>query len=204
MLKIALTKGRIERGAVELLTRAGYGLSQLRDPGRRLIFDSDEGALRLVLAKANDVVTYVGHGVCELGVVGRDTILETGAQCYEVADLGFGKCSFALAGVAGRDFFGGYEHHTVATKYPNVAKNYFSKLGMDVKIVKIDGSVELAPLLGLADAIVDIVETGSTLRENGLEVYERIEPVSARLIVNIAAMKLRREEIGEFVERLKL
>ena len=139
------------------------------------------------------------HGVCDLGVVGKDTILEKSGSFYAVLDLGFGRCRFALAGPKGKNFFGGYASRTIATKYPTVARSYFEKKGMDVNIIKIEGSVELAPLLGLSDAIVDIVETGSTLRENGLEVIEDIVPISARLIVNTASLKLRKQEIESLV-----
>ena len=128
--------------------------------------------------------------------------MENGASFYEVTDLGFGRCRFALAGPVGKDFFSGYNVKRIATKYPKVARSYFESKGMDVQIIKIEGSVELAPLLGLSDAIVDIVETGTTLKENGLEVIEEILPVSARVIVNMASMKLRREEIEAFLEQV--
>ena len=153
-----------------------------------------------MLAKAADVVTYVENGVCDLGVVGKDTIMEMGGTYYEVLDLGFGRCRFALAGIRGKPFFGGYETRRAASKYVNVASAYFEKKNMDVDVVRIEGSVELAPVLGLADAIVDIVETGKTLEENGLEVIEDIAPVSARLIVNVASMKLRRAPIQALID----
>lgn len=202
-LKIALTKGRLEKDSVCLFEKIGLDCSALHDKGRRLILPVGGGELEAVLAKAADVITYVEHGVCDLGVVGKDTILEYGTGFYEVLDLGFGRCRFALAGPKGRDFFGGHAVKTIATKYPNVARSYFEGRGMDVRIIKIEGSVELAPLLGLSDAIVDIVETGSTLRENGLEIIEEITPVSARLIVNIASLKLRKAEIEALVERME-
>ena len=135
--------------------------------------------------------------------MGKDTIVESGKSFYEVMDLGFGKCRFALAGPNGKDFFSGYNVKRIATKYPTVAANYFESKNMDVRIIKIEGSVELAPLLGLSDAIVDIVETGSTLKENGLEVIDEIIPVSARVIVNMASMKLRKNEIEDFLERVE-
>jgi ATP phosphoribosyltransferase len=175
----------------------------MENKGRRLILPLDGGRMEAVLAKAPDVITYVEHGVCDLGVVGKDTILEKGGSFYEVLDLGFGKCRFALAGPKGRDFFSGYSAKTVATKYPNVTRSYFEKKAMDVRVIKIEGSVELAPLLGLSDAIVDIVETGSTLRENGLEVIEDVCAVSARMIVNAASLKLRKAEIEEFAAKLE-
>ncbi len=157
----------------------------------------------VVLAKAADVITYVEHGVCDLGVVGKDTIVESGGTFYEVLDLGFGKCRFALAVPKGSDFYGGYCTKRIATKYPKVASAYFESKGMDVEVIKIEGSVELAPLLSLADGIVDIVETGTTLKENGLEVIEEIRTVSARLIVNVASMKLKKAEIDELISDIQ-
>lgn len=159
--------------------------------------------MEAVLAKAGDVITYLEHGVCDLGVVGKDVIMERGGQFFEILDLRFGKCGFALAAPAGTDFYQGYQIKTIATKYPKVARRFFQSKDMDVRVIKIEGSVELAPLLGLADGIVDLVETGATLRENGLEVVERVAEVSARLIVNVASMKLRKKEIEAFAERLE-
>ena len=168
-LRIALTKGRLEKSTIALFESIGYDCSQVINKGRRLILPIGNGEIEVVLAKAADVITYVEHGVCDLGVVGKDTILEQGRIFYELLDLGFGKCRFALAAPKGKDFYQGYAEKTIATKYPNVTKNFFEKKGMDVRIIKIEGSVELAPLVGLSDGIVDIVETGSTLKENGLE-----------------------------------
>jgi ATP phosphoribosyltransferase len=202
-LRIALTKGRLEQDTVALLEKIGCNCSAVKQKGRKLILPVDGGRFEVVLAKAADVITYVEHGVCDLGVVGKDTIMEHGGSFYEVLDLGFGKCRFALAGPKGCDFFGGYSSRTVASKYPNVAANYFGAKAMDVRIIKIEGSVELAPLLGLADAIVDIVETGTTLKENGLEIIETICGISARLIVNAASMKLRKDEIEALVGRME-
>ena len=202
-LRIALTKGRIEEKAVGLLEKIGYDVKNLREKGRRLILSIPNEDIEVVLAKAADVITYVEHGVCDLGVVGKDTIMEHGGKFYEISDLGFGKCRFALAVKKGTDFFAGYGVKTVATKYPNVTRNYFEKKGIDVDIVKIEGSVELAPLVGLADGIVDIVETGTTLKENGLEVCEDVAPISARLIVNTVSMKLKQERIQEIVSHIE-
>ena len=199
MIRIALTKGRIEKKAVEILFAAGYDCSALENKGRKLFFDLGNG-VEAVLAKANDVITYVEHGVCDVGVVGKEIIMEMGGSLYEVMDLGFGKCKFALACKKGTDFFGGYSHKIVASKYPNVTKEYFRSLGLDVEVVKIEGSVELAPLLGLADGIVDIVETGSTLKENGLEVVRDVARVSARLVVNTASIKLKKTEIDRLTD----
>ena len=199
-LRIALTKGRLEKQTVALFEKMGLDCTELHNKGRRLILPV--GDYEAVLAKAADVVTYVEHGVCDIGVVGRDTIVEYGKSFYEVCDLGLGKCDFCLAGKKGASFYGGYNVKRIATKYPNVARAFFQSKGMDVNIIKIEGSVELAPLLDLSDAIVDIVETGTTMRENGLEIYEKIMPISARVIVNTASMKLRREEIDAFVEKI--
>lgn len=202
-LRIALTKGRLEQKTIAMFEAIGYDCAAVRNKGRRLILPIGDHQFEAVLAKAADVITYVEHGVCDLGVVGKDTILENGSGFYEVLDLGFGKCKFALAGPQGKDFFSGYSAKTIATKYPNVARNYFERKAMDVKIIKIEGSVELAPLLGLADAIVDIVETGTTLKENGLEVIESICDISARLIVNSASLKLRKMEIESLVSQME-
>ena len=199
-LRIALTKGRLEKDTVNMLEGFGYDCTSIREKGRKLILSVPDGNLEVVLAKANDVITYVEHGVCDMGVVGKDTIMEMKGKCFELVDLGFGKCKFALAAKKGSDFYSGYNVKTIATKYPNVTRNFFEAKGMDVDIVKIEGSVELAPLLELADAIVDIVETGTTLTENGLEVIEDVCPVSARLIVNMVSMKLRQDEIENFVD----
>lgn len=200
-LRIALTKGRLEKSTVQLFEQAGMDCSQLREKGRKLILPVGDGSLQAVLAKAADVITYVEHGVCDMGVVGKDTIMENGSHFFEILDLGFGKCGFALAAPKGSDFYGGYRAKTIATKYPNVARTFFEGKGMDVSIIKIEGSVELAPILGLADAIVDIVETGATLRENGLVPIEDVAQVSARLIVNTASMKLHKEAIEDFIAR---
>ena len=190
-LRMALTKGRLENDC-----------EAVHNKGRKLILPVGD-RLEVVLAKAADVITYVEHGVCDLGVVGKDTIMENGTSFYEVLDLGFGRCKFALAAPKGSDFFGGYASRTIATKYPNVARNYFESKAMDIRFIKIEGSVELAPLLGLSDAIVDIVETGTTLKENGLEVVETICDISARLIVNTASLKLRKAEIEELVAQME-
>lgn len=201
-IRIALTKGRLEKSSVRLFKTIGLDTSELENKGRRLILPVDK--YEAVLSKAPDVITYVEHGVCDIGIVGKDTIVEHGSSFYEVMDLEIGKCRFALACPRGSDFFSGYKRKTVASKYPKVAKEFFESKGMDVAVIKIEGSVELAPLLGLADGIVDIVETGSTLKENGLEVVEEIFPISARVIVNMASMKLRKDEIESFLSDLEL
>lgn len=198
-LRIALTKGRLEKDTIALFEKIGYDCTAVREKGRKLILPIEDANIEVVLAKANDVITYVEHGVCDMGVVGKDTIMEMQGKFFELVDLGFGKCRFALATKKGSKFYGGYDVKTIATKYPNIARAHFESKGMDVEIVKIEGSVELAPLLELSDGIVDIVETGTTLKENGLEVIEDIVPVSARLIVNMVSMKLRQEEIEKLV-----
>ena len=205
-IRMALTKGRLEKDTVKLLESAGYDCTAVHEKGRRLILpiSSGESEINIVLAKAADVITYVENGVCDLGVVGKDTIMENGRSFYEILDLGFGKCRFALAGKKGKDFYSGYNEKTIATKYPNVTRTFFEGKGMDIRIIKIEGSVELAPLLGLSDAIVDIVETGSTLKENGLEIIEdNVAPISARLIANTASLKLRKNEIEQLAAKME-
>ncbi|MDD6848090.1 MAG: ATP phosphoribosyltransferase [Oscillospiraceae bacterium] len=202
-LRIALTKGRLEKSTVELLEKIGYNCDEVHNKGRKLILTIGDNDFEVVLAKAADVITYVESGVCDLGVVGKDTILENGRSFYELLDLGFGKCKFALACKKGYDFYHGYGTKTIATKYPNVTRNFFENKNMDVRVIKIEGSVELAPLVGLADGIVDIVETGSTLKANNLEVIEDVTTISARLIANIASLKLRKNEIEELERKLE-
>lgn len=199
VLRIALTKGRLEKDTVSLFESLGFDVSSVKDKGRRLILPIKDQNMEVVLAKAADVITYVEHGVCDLGVVGKDTIMEHGGKYFELLDLGFGKCKFALAGKKGENFYKGYGVKTVASKYTNVTRSFFEGKGMDVDIVKIEGSVELAPLVGLSDGIVDIVETGTTLKENGLEVYEDVAPVSARLIANTVSTKLKKEHIDNLI-----
>lgn len=200
-IRIALTKGRLEKETIKIFDKMQLDTLELKNKGRRLILPLSE--YEAVLAKAADVITYIEHGVCDIGIVGKDTILEYPGSFYEMLDLNIGKCVFALAGPKGADFYSGYSVKTVATKYPNVARTFFEQKGMDVKIIKIEGSVELAPLLNLSEAIVDLVETGNTLRENGLEVIETIAPISARVIVNVASLKLRKTEIENFISQME-
>ena len=210
-LRIALTKGRLEGDFIDLMESVGYDMGPLKDKGRRLIVTipgpdgsaaGPDGAVEIFLAKAADVVTCVEHGVCEVGIVGKDTLLEQGGTYYEIADLGFGKCRFALAAPAGGPVAAGETPRVVASKYPQYAGRYFERLGLDVRIIRIEGSVEIAPALGLADGIVDVVETGTTLRENGLDVVTDIRDISARLIVNVTGMKLRKSEVEALAARL--
>ena len=202
-VRIALTKGRLEKKTLSLLKAAGYDISELEAGSRKLIFTLPDAGVEIVLAKAADVITYVEHGVCDMGVVGKDTIMEKGGSFYEMVDLGFGKCRFALATQKGKDVYGGYKTPVIATKYPAVTKAFFNKKNMDVETIKIEGSVELAPLLELADAIVDIVETGTTLKENGLEVIEDVAPISARVIVNLASAKMKKAAIQQVISDLE-
>lgn len=202
MLKIALTKGRLEKSTVALFEKMGLDVSAFENKGRKLILPVGDD-ITVVLAKAPDVITYVEHGVCDIGVVGKDTIFERGGAFYEVLDLGFGKCRFALAVPEGTNFYDGYDVKRLASKYPHVTRDYFARKGMDVDIIKIEGSVELAPLLGLVDGIVDLVETGNTLRENGLVAIEDVMQVSARLIVNVVSMKLKKDEINTLIDKIE-
>ena len=202
-LRLAVAKGRLEEDILILLDRMGMDCSEAGDKGRKLILPIDHGKLHLVLAKTADIVTYVEHGACDMGVVGKDTIMESAHSLYEVMDLGLGRCRMMLAAYRGKDFYQGFGAKTVATKYPNIARAFFEEKALDVNIVKIEGSVELAPLLGLADGIVDIVETGGTLKANGLETKELIAEISARLVVNVASMKMRKAEIEAFTGRMR-
>ncbi|MGT2907282.1 ATP phosphoribosyltransferase [Streptococcus dentiloxodontae] len=187
-ITIALTKGRIEQSAVELLEKAGFDMSFMANKGRNLIFESPDKKFRFLLVKAPDVTTYVRHGVADIGVVGKDVLMEHPTGYLEMLDLNFGLCKFSVASIPSYDPTD-HKRKRIATKYPTVAREHFNKTGEDVEIISIQGSVEIAPVIGLADAIVDIVETGNTLVANGLEVFEDICRISARLIVNTAALK---------------
>ncbi|MDR0947016.1 MAG: ATP phosphoribosyltransferase [Ruminococcus sp.] len=204
-LRIALTKGRLEHKTVDILEKLGFDVSEIHNKGRKLILEvkKNDTVFEVVLCKSPDVITYVDNGVCDIGVVGKDTISEHGGKFYELLDLRFGKCRFALCGKTGENFYSGINVKTIATKYPNVSRRFFESKGMDVDIVKIEGSVELAPLIGLSDAIVDIVETGKTLDENGLEIYETVQQLSARLIANRVSLKTNRRDIGELIKNLE-
>lgn len=202
-ISIALTKGRLEEETIKILDKANFDPSELKNKGRKLVFRDKTQDIKYFLVKAADSITYVEHGVADLGVVGKDTILESDNNCYEVLDLGFGKCGFIVASLPENDIFKKVGHIKIGSKYPRVAKNYFKEKGMDVEVIKIEGSVELAPILGLCDGIVDIMETGTTLKENGLVVLDRICEISARLIVNKASFKMKQTEIWGFIGRIK-
>ena len=200
-ITIALTKGRIEKDTVNLLEKAGFDLSFMAEKGRNLIFESPDKTFRFLLVKAPDVTTYVRHGVADLGVVGKDVLMEHPSGYLEMLDLNFGLCKFSLASTADyqpKD----HKRKRIATKYPTVATDFFNQKGEDVEIISIQGSVEIAPVIGLADAIVDIVETGNTLVANGLQVYEDICRISARLIVNKAALK-NNPQIMPFIQKIE-
>ncbi len=203
-ITIALAKGRLAKQTLALLEQTGITCEEMKDKEtRKLIFE--ELGLRFFLSKTSDVPTYVEYGAADIGVVGSDTILEEGRKVLEVLDLGLGRCDMCVAGpVSARELLKKNQVIRVATKYPGIAKDYFyNKKHQTVEIVKLNGSVELAPIVGLSQVIVDIVETGSTLRANGLEVLEKICPLSARVIVNEASMKLQRERITKLVRDLK-
>lgn len=204
-ITFALAKGRLADKTMELLEQLDITCEEMKEDSRKLIFTNEEKKFRFFLAKATDVPTYVEYGAADIGIVGKDTLLQEKRNLYEVLDLGFGKCRFAVAGYAetakkltkNNDL-------RVATKYPNIAREYFyQKKHQTIEIVKLNGSVELAPIVGLADVIVDIVETGSTLKANGLEVLEEICPVSARMVVNRVSMKLEHERIAQLISGLR-
>ena len=205
-LTIALTKGRLAYKTLDLLEKVGITCEEMKDKNsRKLIFENDKLQVRFFLAKANDVPTYVEYGAADNGICGKDTIMEEGRKLYEVIDLGFGKCHMCVCGPeSARELLWHHELIRVATKYPAIAKDYFyNKKHQTVEIIKLNGSIELAPLVGLSEVIVDIVETGSTLRENGLTVLEEICDLSARVIVNQVSMKRENERITRLIKGLK-
>ena len=200
-LKIALTKGRVEQQVLPLLEEAGLDCSQVRNKQRRLIFDSETQPYEFILAKGPDVTTFLERGAADIGIVGSDILTEHESTQYELLDLGVGKCQFVLASTADFDPVAP-RRRIIGTKYPLITQRYFDRLGQDVEIIKIEGSVELAPLTGLADAIVDITETGTTIRENHLQIYDYLQPVSTRLVVNRLALKQQQAAIFDLVDRL--
>ena len=202
-LSIALTKGRLEKATVDMLEQCGYGTEKLNNKGRALVFPDTKKDIRYFLVKANDCITYVEHGVADVGVVGKDTLMEGGKDYYEMLDLGIGRCKFIVAGLAGHNPLEKTGHIRIGSKYPNVALDYFHSKGKDIEVIKIDGSVELAPVLGLVDGIVDIMETGATLKENGLVVYDTAAELSARVIVNKASFKMKQDEIMSLISDLE-
>ena len=204
-LTFALAKGRLAKKTLALLEQIGITCEEMKDPNtRKLIFVNEELKMKFFLSKATDVPTYVEYGAADIGVVGKDTILEEGRNLYEVMDLGFGKCRMCVCGPASaRELLKKNEIIRVASKYPVIAKDYFNnRKHQTVEIIKLNGSVELAPIVGLSEVIVDIVETGSTLRENGLEVLEEICPLSARMVVNQVSLKMENERIHKLLADL--
>jgi len=205
-LTIALAKGRLASKTLEMFEQFGITCEEMKDKNtRKLLFVNEELKLKFFLAKAGDVPTYVEYGAADIGIVGKDTILEEGRQLLEVVDLGIGKCRMCVCGPASAaELLKHHEMIRVASKYPQIAKDYFyNKKHQTVEIIKLNGSVELAPIVGLSEVIVDIVETGSTLHENGLEVLEEICPLSARMVVNKVSMKMENERIMNIVQGLK-
>ena len=205
-LTFALGKGRLANQTLELFEKIGITCEEMKDKNsRKLIFTNEELKLRFFLAKGPDVPIYVEYGAADIGVVGKDTILEEGRKVHEVLDLGYGKCKMCVCGY--KDAAPLLQHHElirVATKYPNIAKDYFyNKKHQTVEIIKLNGSIELAPIVGLSEVIVDIVETGSTLRENGLEVLEEVCPLSTRMIVNPVSMRMESERIKNLLMKLR-
>lgn len=205
-ITVALAKGRLAEKAMELFERIGISCEEMKDKhSRKLIFANEELGMRFFLAKASDVPTYVEYGAADIGIVGKDTILEEGRKLYEVLDLKMGACRMCVCGP--KEAEERLKHHElirVATKYPHIAKDYFyNKKYQTVEIIKLNGSIELAPIVGLSDVIVDIVETGSTLRENGLVVLEEVCPLSARVVINQVSMKRENERIAKIIKGLQ-
>ena len=205
-LTFALAKGRLAKKTLELLEEIGITCEEMKDKdSRKLIFVNEELKLKFFLAKGPDVPTYVEYGAADIGVVGKDTLLEEGRRVYEVLDLGFGKCRMCVCGPeSAKELLKHHEMIRVASKYPHIAKDYFYNVKhQTVDFIKLNGSVELGPIVKLSDVIVDIVETGSTLRENGLEVLEEICPLSARMIVNQVSMQMESQRIGTLIQKLR-
>lgn len=205
-LTVALGKGRLAKSAMELFEKIGIPCEEMKDKdSRKLIFVNEEHKMRFFLSKGPDVPTYVEYGAADIGIVGEDTILEEARNVYEVLDLGFGKCRMCVCGPKeAAEYLKHQKLIRVATKYPRIAKNYFyNRKDQTIDIIKLNGSIELAPIVGLSEVIVDIVETGSTLRENGLVVLEEICPLSARVIVNQVSMKMENERITKIITALK-
>ncbi len=202
MINVALPKGRLGEKVYAMFEAAGYSCPEIKDGGRKLIFENEEAGIRFFWVKPSDVSIYVERGAADIGVAGKDILLEYSPDVYELLDLNIGKCRMAIA--AKRDFHDNYQKTLkVATKFVNIATNYYSSICRDIDIIKLNGSVELAPILSLSDVIVDIVETGSTLKENNLEVIGTIVPISARLISNKVSFKFKTAEIEKILNGLK-
>lgn len=202
-LTVALAKGRLAELAMEMFVSIGMDCSEMMEKTRKLIFTDEKNKMKFILVKATDVATYVEYGAADIGIVGKDTLLEDSRNLYEMVDLEFGKCKMAVCGpIDLKDKLHSMPNLRVASKYPHIAAKYFQEdYGQTIELIKLNGSVELAPLVGLSDVIVDIVETGKTLKENGLDVLEDIVPLSARFVVNKVSMKMERERIMDIVNR---
>ena len=200
-LTIALAKGRLAKKTQELLAQCGVDVSALEDEGRKLILEDAKNNIRFLMVKPSDVPVYVYHGVADMGVVGKDTLLEAGLPMYEVLDLKCARCKMSVAGYEGRAPMGNVRK--IATKYPRIAQKYYASKGEDIEIIKLHGSIEIAPMLGLSDVIVDIVESGRTLKENGLCVLEDICDITARLVVNRVSMKTKTTKIAPLIEKMR-
>ena len=205
-LTFALTKGRLAEQTMATLEKLGISCDEMKDKNtRKLIFTNEQYGLRFFLAKGPDVPTYVEYGAADIGIVGKDTIMEENRKIYEVLDLGYGKCKMCVCGPASaREYLDHNQLIRVATKYPNIAKDYFyNKKNQNMEIIKLNGSIELAPIVGLSEVIVDIVEPGTPLRENGLQVLEEVCPLSARMVVNPVSMKMDNTRITDLIRRIK-
>ena len=199
MLNIALPKGRLGDQVYELLASVGYDCKSIYDENRKLVFENPQTGVRYLLVKPSDVAIYVEHHAADVGIVGKDILMESNPDVYELLDLGLGKCRMCVAGK--EDYVEDKDRPVrVATKFTNIAKEHYAKLGRDIDIIKLNGSIELAPILGLSDVIVDIVETGTTLRENGLEAYDYFMDFSARLICNRVSYKMKQDELKQFIQ----
>lgn len=202
MLNIALPKGRLGDKVYELFASIGYDCSEIYSDNRKLVFENAENGVRYLLVKPSDVAIYIAHGAADIGVVGKDILEEGDFDIYELLDLDLGKCNMCVA--APNDYIEDFDRPLrVATKFVNIAKNYYISLNREIEIIKLNGSIEIAPILGLSDVIVDIVESGKTLKENNLRVYEKIMPISARLIANKSSYKFKGEDIDVLMEKLK-
>lgn len=202
MINIALPKGRLGDKVYDMFERAGFECPSIREKSRKLIFENRTAGVRYFWVKPSDVAIYVERGAADIGVVGRDILMEDKTNVYELLDLGVGKCRMAVAGPKGFSYDRDNELR-VATKFVNVAREFYAASGTDIDIIRLNGSIELAPILGLSDVIVDLVETGTTLRENNLEVIEEIAQISARLIANKASFKFKTSQIEHIVQKLE-
>lgn len=201
-LTIAIPKGRLGTQAIEMFKSAGVGES-IDEKSRKLVFRDENRDLNFILLKNSDVITYVENGIADMGISGKDMIMENSADIYELYKMNIGRCKMSVAGIKGKKVFNDDTIIKVATKFPETAKKYFNSKGQKIKIIKLNGSIELAPILGLSDVIVDIVETGNTLKANGLEVYEDMYNISAMIISNKISYKFKRKEIKEIIELIR-